>query len=112
VISLYPQSSGIKSSQKSTAPSHPRKGDVWIYPITGEETVWYVDSNDKAAFVEFADNAIWEDLAEATSELKFPSSSPSISQILIHGRRKWQWNGKFWKSLYPALVVRGGTFSD
>lgn len=111
MISLYPNSPGIRHYQTSNTPSHPRKGDIWTYPVTGEELAWYVDSSGNSSFVEFADGAEWDDLDIAGTEIKLPSS-PSVSQILVHGNRKWQWNGKFWKSLYPVVSVRGGTFSD
>jgi hypothetical protein len=111
VISLYPQVSGIKSYQSVSTPPHPRKGDIWVYSVSGEEAVWYVDSSGNAAFVEFADGAVWNSLPSVSTALTLPSN-PVNSQILIHGNRKWQWNGKFWKSMYPVVGVRGGTFSD
>lgn len=111
MISLFPQSSGLKAYQSTTTPVSPKKGERWVYPISGEELTYYVDSSGIGAFVEFSDGAYWEALNSATDSIILPSS-PSIGQVLTHGKRKWQWNGKFWKSMYDYVSVRGGTFSD
>lgn len=110
MISLFPQPRGLRTYQTVGIPPYPRKGERWIYPVTGEELSYYVDSNGRKAFVEFADGAEWRNLNEASQALSL-QLSPNIGDIMIHGRRKWSWNGKFWKSIY-SNVINGGTFSD
>lgn len=110
MISLAPQALGLRSFQTVEVPSFARKGDRWIYPITGEELTWYVDPEGVGAFVEFGDGAFWIDSSETNNQLLLVES-PSLNQIIIHGKRKWRWNGKFWRTVY-SNIVRGGTFND
>lgn len=110
MISLAPQASGIRSFQTVDVPAFPRKGDIWTYPVTGEELKWYVDPDGVAAFVEFGDGAFWSDSSETSSQL-FLIENPSLNQVINHGKRKWSWSGKFWRTIY-SNIVRGGTFSD
>jgi hypothetical protein len=111
MLSLYPQAVGNRTYQQSSRPPFPRKGDRWVNSATGEELIFYIDQNGVSAFVEFADGSEWRDLSLVSSNLILPSN-PSLSQMVTHGKKKWQWNGSFWKSLYPVVGTRGGTFSD
>ena len=110
VISLIPESIGSKNFQTITIPSFPRKGDRWTYPVSGEELTWYIDANGISAFVEFADGAIWINMSASLSALILPEN-PTQNQVLIHGQRKWTWNGKFWKAFYARQLL-AGTFID
>ena len=109
---------GATSSQHTeispTPPPSPYSGERWINPVTGREAVWYTDSQGRSALVEFGSEGDFLQLSAATTPLVL-AQSQVVSQIIIHRRRKWQWDGTVWRLLSPprldGLSNQDGTIS-
>lgn len=105
---------GQQTEISSTPPPLPSSGERWINPVTGREAVWYTDPQGRSAWVEFGSEGDFSQLSAATTPLVLVQS-PVASQIIIHGRRKWQWDGTVWRLLSPprleGLSNQDGTIS-
>jgi len=103
-----------KTEISPTQPPSPSLGGRWINPITGREAVWYTDPQGRSAWVEFGSEGDFLQLSAATTAMVL-IQSPTVSQIIIHGRRKWQWDGTAWRLLSPpkleGLSNQDGTIS-
>lgn len=84
-------------------PSAPSPGTRWADPIRGREVIWYRDSADRAAWVEFGSEGDYSSLSSVTFPLSL-ISAPSINQVIIHGKRKWKWDGLAWRILSPPKL--------
>ena len=98
-------SAGARSTTTISAqpPASPSSGTRWIDPVSGRESVWYTDSGGRSAWVEFGSEGDFLSLTAATTPLTLPSS-PTVNQLIIHGRRKWRWDSQVWRLLSPPRL--------
>jgi len=98
-------SAGARSTTAISAqpPSSPSAGTRWIDPVSGRESVWYTDGGGRSAWVEFGSEGDFLSLTAATTPLTLPSS-PTVNQLIIHGRRKWRWDSQVWRLLSPPRL--------
>ena len=91
-----------------TAPQSPQAGSRWIDPVGGREVVWYVDPAGRGAWVEFGSEGDFQSGSAATLPLPLVAS-PALNQVIIHGKRKWRWNGTAWLLLSPPRLEGVGS---
>jgi hypothetical protein len=91
-----------------TPPQSPQAGSRWIDPVGGREVVWYIDSAGRGAWVEFGSEGDFQSGSAATSPLSLVAS-PTLNQLVIHGKRKWRWNGTSWLLLSPPRLEGVGS---
>ncbi len=91
-----------------TAPQSPQAGSRWIDPVGGREVVWYIDPAGRGAWVEFGSEGDFQTGSAATSPLSLVAS-PTLNQVVIHGKRKWRWNGTAWLLLSPPRLEGVGS---
>jgi hypothetical protein len=94
----------------SVQPSSPYEGTRWIDPITGRESVWYTDPSGISAWVEFGSEGDNFSLPAASTPLQL-QQNPTLDQVIIHGRRKWRWDGTAWR-IIGIQTAEGFTSTD